>query len=46
MDLGGLKKEIKKSEEIVKKMLEIEKRRKEHSQKMRRDEEERITYIS
>lgn len=46
VDLSGLKKEIKKSEEIVNKMLEIEKRRKEHSQKMRREEEERITYIS
>jgi len=46
VDLGGLEGEIEKSEEIVEKMLEIEKRREKHTQKMRRMEEERITYIS
>jgi len=46
VDLGGLEGEIEKSEEIIEKMLEIEKRREMHTQKMRRMEEERITYIS
>ena len=46
VDLSGLETEIEKSEEIVEKMVEIEKRRERDTQKMRRMEEERITYIS
>ncbi len=46
VDLGGLDKEIAKSKEIVEKMQEIEKRREKYAQKMRRVEEERISYIS
>ena len=38
--------EIKKSKEIMKKMQEIEERREKYAQKMRKIEEERITYIS
>jgi uncharacterized protein (TIGR00162 family) len=44
--LGGLEKEIAKSKEIVEKMQEIEKRREKYAQKMRRVEEERVSYIS
>lgn len=46
VDLSGLDKEIEKSKEIVERMQEIEKRREKYAQKMRRVEEERITYIS
>jgi len=46
VDLSGLDKEIEKSKEIVERMQEIEKRREKYTQKMRRVEEERITYIS
>ncbi len=46
VDLSWLEKEIEKSEEIVEKMVEIEKRRERDTQNMRRMEEERITYIS
>jgi len=46
VDLSGLDKEIEKSKEIVDRMQEIEKRREKYAQKMRRVEEERITYIS
>ena len=46
VDLSGLENEIKKSEEIVEKMVEIERRRERDTQKTRRMEEERITYIS
>ena len=46
VDLSGLDKEIEKSKEIVDRMQEIEKRREKYARKMRRVEEERITYIS
>jgi uncharacterized protein (TIGR00162 family) len=46
INLGGLDAQIEKSKEIVTKMREIEERRERYSQKMRRSEEERITYIS
>jgi len=46
IDLSGLDKEIEKSEKIVERMQEIEERRERHARKMRRVEEERITYIS
>jgi len=46
VDLSGLDKEIEKSEKIVERMQEIEERREKHARKMRRVEEERITYIS
>lgn len=46
VDLSELDKEIAKSKEIVERMQEIEKRREKYAQKMRRVEEERITYIS
>jgi len=46
VDLSGLDGEIEKSEKIVEKMQEIEKRREMYARKMRRVEEERITYIS
>ncbi len=46
VDLSGLDKEIEKSKEIVERMLEIEERRERYARKMRREEEERITYIS
>ncbi|KPV61493.1 MAG: PAC2 family protein [Candidatus Bathyarchaeota archaeon BA1] len=46
VDLGGLDGEIKKSEEIVGKMREIEKKREMYAQKIRKEKEERITYIS
>ena len=46
LNLEGLDKEIKRSDEILDKMQDIEKRRIKYMQKMRRVEEERITYIS
>jgi uncharacterized protein (TIGR00162 family) len=46
VDLKGLDKEIERSKEILDRMQEIEKRRIKYVQKMRRVEEERITYIS
>jgi len=46
IDLSGLDEEIQKSKEIVERMREIEERREKHAQKVRRGEEERITYIS
>jgi hypothetical protein len=46
IDLSRLEREIEKSKEIVERMQEIEERREKYAQKMRRMEEERITYIS
>jgi uncharacterized protein (TIGR00162 family) len=46
VDLKDLDKEIERSKEILDRMQEIEKRRVKYVQKMRRVEEERITYIS
>jgi uncharacterized protein (TIGR00162 family) len=46
VDLSGLDEEIERSKEILGKMQDIEKRRVKYMQKMRRVEEERITYIS
>ena len=46
VDYAALDVQIEKSKEIASKMLEIEERREKYSQKMRRSEEERITYIS
>ena len=46
VDLKGLDEEIERSKEILGKMQDIEKRRVKYMQKMRRVEEERITYIS
>jgi len=46
VNLSGLEGEIKKSNEIVEKMREIEERREAYTQKIRQMEEERITYIS
>lgn len=46
VDMSDLEKEIEKSEKIVEKMRQIEKRRQMHMEKMRKTEEERITYIS
>jgi len=46
VDLKGLDKEIEQSKEILDRMRDIEKRRVKYMQKMRRVEEERITYIS
>lgn len=46
VDIGGLDGEIEKSEKIVERMQEIEKKREMYARKMRRVEEERITYIS
>jgi uncharacterized protein (TIGR00162 family) len=46
VDLKGLDEEIERSKEILGKMQDIEKRRVQYMQKMRRVEEERITYIS
>ncbi len=46
VDLTGLDEEIERSKEILGKMQDIEKRRVKYMQKMRRVEEERITYIS
>jgi uncharacterized protein len=46
VDLKGLDEEIERSKEILGRMQDIEKRRLKYVQKMRRVEEERITYIS
>jgi len=46
IDLSGLDVQIEKSKEIVSRMREIEERREKYARKMRRTEEERITYIS
>lgn len=46
VDLKGLDEDIERSKEILGKMQDIEKRRVKYMQKMRRVEEERITYIS
>ena len=46
VDLKGLDAEIERSKEILGRMQDIEKRRVKYMQKMRRVEEERITYIS
>ncbi|MCW4016675.1 MAG: PAC2 family protein [Candidatus Bathyarchaeota archaeon] len=46
VDLKGLDKDIEQSKEILGRMQDIEKRRVKYMQKMRRVEEERITYIS
>lgn len=46
VDLAGLDAQVKKSKEISSRMREIEARREKFSQKMRRSEEERVTYIS
>jgi len=46
VDMSDLDKEIEKSKQIVAKMREIERRREEYARKMRKTEEERITYIS
>jgi hypothetical protein len=46
VDYAALDVQIEKSKEIASKMREIEERREKYSQKMRRSEEERITYIS
>jgi len=46
VDLKGLDEEIERSKEILGRMQDIEKRRIQYMQKMRRVEEERITYIS
>jgi len=44
--LKGLDEEIERSKEILGRMQDIEKRRVKYMQKMRRVEDERITYIS
>ncbi len=46
VDLEGLDKEIDKSDLIIKRMREIEEQREIAAQKMRKTEEERVTYIS
>lgn len=46
VDLKGLDEEIERSKKILGRMKDIEKRRLKYVQKMRRVEEERITYIS
>ncbi len=46
VDMAGIDKEIEKSKELVAKMREIEERRESYARKMRRSEEERVTYIS
>jgi len=46
INLSGLDTQIEKSKEIVTRMHEIEERRERYAQKMRRTEEERVTYIS
>ncbi len=46
VDLNGLDEEIEHSKEILSRMRDIEKRRVKYMQKLRRVEEERITYIS
>ena len=46
VDLKSLQEEIKRSKEILGRMQDIENRRVQYMEKMRRVEEERITYIS
>ncbi len=46
VDLAGLDSQILKAQELVAKMREIEDRRDSYARKMRRSEEERVTYIS
>jgi proteasome assembly chaperone (PAC2) family protein len=46
VDLSGLDSQILKAQELVAKMREIEDRRDSYARKMRRSEEERVTYIS
>lgn len=46
VDLGGLDEEIEKSKKALEKMRQIEKKRKVYTQKARRVEEERTSYIS
>ena len=46
VDYSGLDAQVEKSREISSRMREIEARREKYSQKMRRSEEERTTYIS
>ncbi len=46
VDLKGLDKEIERSKEILGRMQDIEKRRVKYMQKIRKVEEERMTYIS
>ena len=46
IDLVGLDSQILKAQELVAKMREIEDRRDSYARKMRRSEEERVTYIS
>jgi uncharacterized protein len=46
VDLKGLDEEIERSKEILGRMQDIEKRRLKYMEKMRRVEEERMTYIS
>jgi uncharacterized protein (TIGR00162 family) len=46
VDFNGLDKEIEKSNEIVARMKEIEKRRESYAKRMRQTEKARVTYIS
>jgi len=46
IDLVGLDSQILKAQELVARMREIEDRRDSYARKMRRSEEERVTYIS
>ena len=46
VEYAGLDAQVEKSKEISSRMREIEARREKYSQKMRRSEEERTTYIS
>jgi uncharacterized protein (TIGR00162 family) len=46
VDLKDLDAQIEKSKEVATRMKEIEERREKYAQKMRKTEEERITYIS
>lgn len=46
VDLEGLEKEIDKSDQIMERMREIEKQRQLAVQRMRKADEERVTYIS
>lgn len=46
IDLKGLDVQIEKSKEMASRMREIEERRERYAQKMRKTEQERITYIS
>jgi len=46
VDWSGLNTQIEKSKELIAKIQEIEERRESYVRKMRRTEEERVTYIS